>query len=152
SAEKAILGQLGNCPRALLVAALMMSILALAPGLPFLPFALLAGIMAFVAYAIPRRRAEARAAEDAAAAHVKQVAEEEAGQSVRESLKTAGIELVLGKQISSALLPGYGELAQRVSKMRRNFAQQYGFVVPEIKLSDDLSIPPKSYQIKIHGT
>ena len=36
--------------------------------------------------------------------------------------------------------------------MRRKFAKQYGFVVPEIKLTDDLSIGPKTYQIKIHGT
>ena len=36
--------------------------------------------------------------------------------------------------------------------MRRKFARQYGFVVPEIRLSDDLKTPPKSYQIKIHGT
>ena len=36
--------------------------------------------------------------------------------------------------------------------MRRKFAKQYGFVVPDIKLSDSLSIPPKSYQIKMHGT
>ena len=43
-------------------------------------------------------------------------------------------------------------LAQRVAKMRRKFASQYGFVVPEIKLTDDLAIPPQTYQIKIHGT
>ena len=36
--------------------------------------------------------------------------------------------------------------------MRRNFASQYGFVVPEIKLTDDLTIAPKTYQIKVHGT
>ena len=36
--------------------------------------------------------------------------------------------------------------------MRRKFASQYGFVVPEIKLTDDLGIPPQTYQIKIHGT
>ncbi len=42
--------------------------------------------------------------------------------------------------------------AQRVGKMRHKFARQYGFVVPEIRLTDDLSIPAKSYQIKIHGT
>jgi flagellar biosynthesis protein FlhA len=36
--------------------------------------------------------------------------------------------------------------------MRRKFASQYGFVVPEIKLTDDLAIPPQTYQIKIHGT
>jgi flagellar biosynthesis protein FlhA len=36
--------------------------------------------------------------------------------------------------------------------MRKKFAQQYGFVVPEVRLTDDFAIPPKSYQIKIHGT
>ena len=36
--------------------------------------------------------------------------------------------------------------------MRRKFALQYGFVVPEIRVSESLSVPPKGYQIKIHGT
>jgi flagellar biosynthesis protein FlhA len=36
--------------------------------------------------------------------------------------------------------------------MRRHFARQYGFIVPEIKLTDDLGLSPKTYQIKIHGT
>ncbi|TIT58655.1 MAG: EscV/YscV/HrcV family type III secretion system export apparatus protein, partial [Mesorhizobium sp.] len=30
--------------------------------------------------------------------------------------------------------------------------QQYGFVVPEVRVADDFAIPPKSYQIKVHGT
>ena len=38
------LGQLGNYPRALLIAGSVMFLLALAPGLPFLPFALLAAM------------------------------------------------------------------------------------------------------------
>jgi flagellar biosynthesis protein FlhA len=151
SAEKAILAQLGNYPRALSVAALVMFVLAMAPGLPLLPFALLGATMAFVAYAIPKRRAEVRAAEEARALQAKQLAEEEARHSIKEQLRAIEIELCLGKQLSGALLPAHGELAQRVGKMRRMFARQYGFVVPEIKLSDDLSIPPKTYQIKIHG-
>ena len=36
--------------------------------------------------------------------------------------------------------------------MRRKFARQYGFVVPEIKLTDDIKAPAKTYQIRIHGT
>lgn len=36
--------------------------------------------------------------------------------------------------------------------MRRRFASRFGFVVPEIKLSDDLSVDAKSYEIKVHGT
>ena len=39
-----------------------------------------------------------------------------------------------------------------MGKMRKKFATQYGFVVPEVRLTDDMSIPGKSYQIKIHGT
>src|SRR5436190_9138 len=152
SAEKAILAQLGNYPRALLLAALVMFVLALAPGLPLLPFALLGSIMSFIAYAIPKHRAELRAAEEAKVQEAARVTEEEARNSVRESLKTVEIELCLGKQISASFIQTHSELAQRVAKMRRKFAKQYGFVVPEIRLSDDLSIPPKAYQIKIHGT
>jgi flagellar biosynthesis protein FlhA len=152
SAEKAIFAQLGKYPRALLLAAMVMLVLALAPGLPFLPFALLASALGFVAYAIPRRRAELAAAEEANVQEAQRAAEEEARHSVREQLKTVEVELCLGKQLSASFIKTHSELAQRVAKMRRKFARQYGFVVPEIKLSDDLSVPPKAYQIKIHGT
>jgi flagellar biosynthesis protein FlhA len=152
SAEKAIFGQLGNYPRASLMAGSVMLLLALAPGLPFLPFALLGSVLAFMAYMIPRRKAEALAIEDAKAREAADVAADEVRQSVKESLKTAEIELCLGKQLASSFMRSHNELTQRVSKMRRHFAKQYGFIVPEIKLTDDLGIPPKTYQIKIHGT
>jgi len=152
SAEKAVFGQLGSHPRALTLAGVVMFVLACSPGLPFLPFAILGGTMGFLAYAIPRRNAAAQAAEDAKALEVRQKADEEVRQSVKESLKTVELELCLGKQISGSLMASHNELAQRVSKMRHKFARQYGFVVPEIRLTDDLSISPKSYQIKIHGT
>ncbi len=151
SAEKAVLGQLGNYPRALFVAGLVTIVLALAPGLPFFPFALLAGAMIFTAYAVPRWKAEVLANEEAKAARVRAEADEEARNSVKESLKFAGIELCLGKQIAGVLLPTHAELGQRVANMRRKFARQYGFIVPEIKLSDDIFMQPKTYQIKING-
>jgi flagellar biosynthesis protein FlhA len=59
---------------------------------------------------------------------------------------------VLSKELNAALLPSREEIASRIAKMRRKFARQYGFVVPEIRLSDDIKAPPKTYQIKIHGT
>ena len=151
SAEKAVLGQLGNYPRALFVAGLVSLVLAMAPGLPFFPFALLAATMAFIAYAVPRRKAEVQAAKEATAARARADADTEAKYSVKELLRIPGIELCLGKQVAAALLPAHAELAQRVSKMRLKFAKQYGFIVPEIRLSDDIFMQPKSYQIKIHG-
>ncbi|HWT32047.1 MAG TPA: FHIPEP family type III secretion protein, partial [Propylenella sp.] len=152
SVDKAVLGQLGAYPRALYVAALLMAILAVVPGLPFLPFAALGLVMAFVGYTIPKRLEAARALEEAKAAAAAEKASKESRESVKESLRTPEIELCLGKQLSAALLVSHGEIVHRVAKMRRKFAKQYGFVVPEIKLSDDLSLPPKTYEIRVHGT
>ncbi len=152
SAEMAVLSQLGHYPRALSVAGMVVLALALAPGLPFLPFAVLAGIMVFISYAIPRRLAEQKAADEAKVREAEKKSAEEARHSLKESLKISEIEVALGKQLSTALLAAQGELAHRVGRMRRAFAKQYGFVVPDIKISDDLSIPTKTYQIKIHGT
>ena len=150
SAEQAVLRQLGGYPRAVSAAALMMAVLAVMPGLPLLPFALLGIVMAFVGYSLPKRQAAELKKEEARKADER--AQTEAKESVKESLKTAEIELALGSQLSVHLLGSRGELAHRVSKIRKKFAKQYGFVIPEIKLTDNLSIDPKGYQIRIHDT
>ncbi|MET4219111.1 flagellar biosynthesis protein FlhA [Bradyrhizobium sp. LB8.2] len=150
SAEQAVLRQLGGYPRAVSAAALMMFVLALMPGLPMAPFLLLGGAMAFVGYSLPRRQAALKQKDDARKADER--AQVEAKESVKESLKTAEIELALGGHLSVHLLGSRTELAHRVAKIRKKFAKQYGFVVPEIKLTDNLSIDPKGYQIRIHDT
>ena len=152
SAEKTVLDQLVKYPRALFGAALLMAVLAFVPGLPLFPFALISGILGFVGYTVPKRLAAERAVEEAKANASEQQKQKEAKESIKEYLRTSEIELCLGKQIASKLLASHGELSHRVAKMRRKFAKQYGFVVPEIKLSDSLIIQPKTYQIKIHGT
>ncbi|MGY4365151.1 hypothetical protein ACVW1A_001216 [Bradyrhizobium sp. LB1.3] len=138
SAEQAVLRQLGGYPRAVSAAALMMFVLALMPGLPMAPFLLLGGAMAFVGYSLPRRQAALKQKDDARKADER--AQLEAKESVKESLKTAEIELALGGHLSVHLLGSRTELAHRVAKIRKKFAKQYGFVVPEIKLTDNLSI------------
>jgi flagellar biosynthesis protein FlhA len=152
SAEKAVLAQLGNYPRAVMLAGSVMMLLALAPRLPFLPFFLLGSLLITVSILVPRRRAAQKAVEEEAEKAKAAAVAAEARNSVKEQLRTVEIELCLGKQIGTALLKDHSELAQRVAKMRRKFATDYGFVVPEIKLGDDISIAPKSYQVKIHGT
>lgn len=152
TAEQAILGQLGHYPRALFVAAFLMLILALVPGLPLLPFALLGGLMAFVGYTIPKRLAEREAAaEEIRAMEAAQVVHDNKD-TIKDSLAICEIELSLGKQLSAEMLNAHSELAHRVAKMRKKFAAQYGFVVPEIKLSDSLRLSPKAYEFRIHGT
>ena len=152
STDEAVFGQLGAYPRALSVAALLIFGIALMPGLPFLPFAILAACMGALAFAIPRQRNKQKAVEVQAEQQAAAAKEEEEKHSIKSSLKTAEVELLIGKQLSTRLLTAHQELAFRMGKMRKKFATQYGFVVPEVRLTDDFSIPPKSYQIKIHGT
>jgi flagellar biosynthesis protein FlhA len=153
STEGVIIAQFGNYPRALLLAGSVMAVLALAPGLPLLPFAAIAGILTFISFSITRQRAAtARAVATAKTESQFVSAEEQSRLSIREQLKTTEIEICFGKQISTVLMRASSDLPQRVAKMRRKFAKQYGFVVPEIKLAEDLSVPSKSYQIKVHGT
>src|SRR5262249_53477359 len=90
---KAVLSQLVNYPRALFVAALLMFLLAIVPGLPMLPFAVLGGLMAFVGYTIPKRLARERMVEQAKVAEAEEQAKREAKESVKESLKSVEIEL-----------------------------------------------------------
>jgi flagellar biosynthesis protein FlhA len=152
STDEAVINQLSGYPRALFVAAALMGALALVPGLPLIPFTALGGLLAFGAWFIPRQlEAENKLKRETEEKKVIQNKEAEKD-SVKSVLKTSEIELALGKLVSTRLLGAHQELAFRVGKMRKKFASQYGFVVPEIKVTDDIAIPEKAYQIRIHGT
>ncbi|MBL4891686.1 MAG: flagellar biosynthesis protein FlhA [Rhizobiaceae bacterium] len=150
--EKAVLDQLAFYPRALMVSAALMFLLSITPGLPFLPFASLGGLMVVAAILIPKRRAEREALQNEIEVQQAQQKVIAATDTIKDTLKVAEIELVLGKQLGSKLLVAQGEMGLRVSRMRKKFAKTYGFVVPEIKVSDDLSISPRCYEIRIFGT
>jgi len=152
STDKAVVDQLSGYPRALFVAAGLMALLAVVPGLPFLPFIVLSGAMAFGGWYIPRQLAQRDLALRQGEEQKLLEDQQQEKDSVRNVLHTAEIELCLGKQVSAKLLGSHQELAFRVSKIRKKFAAQYGFVVPEIKVTDDFNVPDKSYQIRIHGT
>ncbi|MEM9028685.1 MAG: flagellar biosynthesis protein FlhA, partial [Pseudomonadota bacterium] len=152
AADAAVLGQLSSQPRALLLTAGMLGIFALIPGLPFFPFAVLAGLLAFAGILIPRRWAAVAAAEEARVRAEEESKKESEGQPIKQSLQLSAVEIVLGTQLAATFLSKHGELEQRVTKMRRKFARQYGFIIPEIGLSDDPSLPANGYQIRVHGT
>jgi flagellar biosynthesis protein FlhA len=145
--EKAVLGQLGNYPKALTVTAAMMALLAVMPGLPFFPFAVFAFASGFAGLMIPRHWAQVKAKEDESARQSDQRDMDEARQSIKGDLKVNELEITFGQQLSAVFLKRQDELAQRVGKLRRKFAREYGFVVPEIQLSDEFSLQARSYQI-----
>ncbi|MEO6610183.1 MAG: flagellar biosynthesis protein FlhA [Aestuariivirga sp.] len=150
--QQAVIGQLGGYPRALGMAAGMLAIMSLLPGLPFFPFAIISAAFAGASFFITQTRTREKDATAAAKVVADDLRNSESKASAKELLRVPEIQLCLGRQLSASMLVSHGELAQRVVKMRKKFAHQYGFVIPDIKLSDDLTLLPKQYVIKVHGT
>lgn len=152
SAEKAVLSQLGAYPKALYVSALLLLVMGIMPGLPFFPFTSLALAMATTAYIIPRRleKEEKQRLAESAKEEIKVKQEEK--MSLQTSLVLPTLEIVLGKQLSGKFLLKQAELTLRMANMRRKFAKEYGMIIPEIHIDDDINIAPNTYRIKIHGT
>ena len=150
--ESSIIKQLGAYPRALGVSSAMLGVLALVPGLPFLPFAILSIALFLIVYVTNSAKLKRSAADTATKLAKTKESEDAAKASPKGVLRVAEIELSLGRQLSSMFTVTQSELANRVMKMRKRFALQYGFVIPEIKLTDDIQLPSKEYSIKIHGT
>ncbi len=151
-AERAVLDQLSAYPRALFVAGFLMFILGLVPGLPTVPFALLGLGLVGGGYSISRRAVALREVEAQKVRTEEAKVRAEAKNSVKDALKTDDVELLVGKHLASHVLRSPQEIAHRVGVMRRKFALQYGIVVPEIRVNESLSVVPKGYTVKIHGT
>ena len=153
-------------PRAMYALSAMLGVFALVPGLPTTTFLLLAGVALFLARALkdpsthPGGMAEAGAAAGTggagagAAAGGDAAAKSAAGSPDKlESLlplDTLQIELGYGL-VSLADARRGGDLLERVTGVRRTFAQEMGMVVPPIRLRDNMQMGANEYRFLLKG-
>ena len=130
--------------RPLLIAAGVMLTLAAIPGLPKFSFLLLAAGTAFLAW-----RAPGLAAPAAATLPEKKPAKE----SVEDLLKLDELSLEVGFGLVPLVDQNQGgQLLGRVKALRQNLAQQLGFIVPPVHITDNVRLKPKEYVIALRGT
>ncbi len=148
SADKAIFGQLGRYPRALGLSSFIMFSLALLPGIPALPFLLLAGVSGGLAWSSTKKLAASEAAE---AAETKS----QAAPAVTEDPISAALQIDnLRLELGYGLLPminseGGQRLTDQIKSLRRQLAQEAGFVLPAVRIQDNLQLPANSYVIRV---
>ena len=136
-------------PQAVSVAAAIIFLLGLVPGLPHVPFLALAVLTGGLAYALHRTREKEL---------VKQAKEKELPARSREadpmeSLPSLDLlELEVGYGLIPLVDEGQdGELLERIRALRRQFAQEMGVVIPPIHIRDNLQLKPGGYAILVKG-
>ena len=143
----AVTQQFAGHHRALLITAATLLILGLIPGLPKAPFLLMAAVTGTVAYSglkEPKRGAELPAASAPAGAT--------GPEKVEKLLALDPLELEVGYSLIPLVDPGQGgDLLDRVRLVRRQFATDLGFVVPPVRIRDNLQLKPVAYAIKVRG-
>ena len=149
--EKAVISQLTANPKALVVTCLITGGMAVVPGLPFFCFALWSTAVGAAGYLARRQRLVVQE-RSVSIAESPEIVVERNRHILKKSLQLNELEVRFGSQLAASFIKRQDELAKRVDKMRKKFAQRYGFLIPEIQLIDDLTIMPTGYQIRVHGT
>ncbi|WP_417726561.1 flagellar biosynthesis protein FlhA [Roseovarius sp.] len=144
--DLAIAEQLGRHPTALATVAVLMAVFALVPGLPFGPFILGSLCLGAVAIISNRRRDQDPVSQSEERS---QIAVPE--RSMGDVLELDDIHVEFAPDLVNMVLdPGVG-LEARIANMRRFIATTYGVVLSDIRLTDDPSMPPGGYVIRIQG-
>ncbi|WP_448102739.1 flagellar biosynthesis protein FlhA [Luteibacter jiangsuensis] len=138
-------------PRTLLVVGITLFLVMLLPGLPALPVLLvLAGIGVMIYMA--RQRAM-DAAEEATVAEVQPKAAPGAEEDFYRSLDIEALEIRLGAAVAETFRARTAEMNDRVQGLRRQFALDYGFVLPSIMTREGVAgtLGDHQYQVYLHG-
>ncbi len=151
TAEVAIFKQLGGQPKALWLVAFLLLALSIIPGIPAFPFLTLAIICAGGAYFVNYR--DNAVAEEA----VRQIEEEKvdpksiAEEPISTALKIDHIRLELGYGLLTLInAPKDGQkLTDQIKALRRQLATEVGFVMPSVRIQDNMQLPANTYVIRI---
>ncbi|PSJ41967.1 flagellar biosynthesis protein FlhA [Allosphingosinicella deserti] len=150
---EALFDQLGRFPKVFGLAGFLMITLALLPGLPFVPFASLGGLSCFLAWKMSERATERETqARLVRASQEMQTVDPEEPISRTLAIDALRIELGYG------LLPLINDtqsdprLDDQVRALRRQFAIDYGFVLPSVRILDNMALQPNEYVVYVKET
>jgi len=146
-----IRGQVFDSPQALGVAAGVVGLLGLVPGMPHLVFLLVAGGLGLLAWQLTnKRREDAMKPERTAAAEV-QAANPEASWDDLTPVDTLGLEVGY-RLIALVDKARQGDLLARIKGVRKKFAQDVGFLPPPVHIRDNLGeLKPGMYRVTLRG-
>ncbi len=144
--DQALGNQLAGNATPLMIVAGILGAFALLPGMPFIPFMGAAAAFGAGAWMI-RKTDKSRA--DAAT----EIAEQEPPKSAKigDSIYSDEIHLEVSPDLVGLVLVGEHGFESRIDKIRRYIAEEYGFVLPSIRMTDNPTLKKNEYRIRIQG-
>jgi flagellar biosynthesis protein FlhA len=143
---KEIPRQIFSDPRALMVVAMALFILMLLPGFPAIPVLMV--LIGVVVMAVVASRKKNEALEDAETASP---AASKPGDELQQLMRIEPIEVSLSTSLATALLASASDFSERVAALRKQFAQDYGFILPKVHLGPKAELRDGSYEIFVQG-
>lgn len=141
-----VVSQIFSNPRAIFVTSGVLLFLAVAPGLPTVPFLLMAAATGFIGYRV------SSAQRQMAATTPEEKKPVEPEKEVEEYLRVDPLELEIGYGLIPLVDPAQGgDILNRIAQMRKQFAMEVGMVLPAIRIRDNIQLKPNQYVIKVRG-
>ena len=141
--------QLTRYPRALGVAAVMLALFGVIPGMPMTAFFFVAACLGALAYV--SQKTHSREADEQVAVEAEEEAQAEEQEQRAEDLLTVDLlKIELGYGLIAMADPHQGgDLLSRIQIIRQQMATKVGFVVPVIRIVDNMRLRPNEYQVKL---
>lgn len=146
--------QMFNNPKVMGIVAGMMLLMAFMPGLPTLPFLLIAVMAGGAGYFVytNKKADDVKTEEDAQALQLSEKTEAKK-ENILDLLQIEPLELEMGYRLVPLIeAESGGDLLERIGQIRRQMATEMGFVLPSIRVRDNLQLGPTHYQINLRGT
>ena len=143
--------QLFTDARTLRIAALVIFVIGLMPGLPKIPFAII--VIALLVAAARSNTAKAEAEVEQKEQDEAEVAiDPDDPRALIDRMRVEPLELHLAYDVLDLTDQNAGgDLLQRVRSLRRQLADELGLVIPFVRTSDDVTLEPSTYRILVHG-
>ncbi|HEY5757354.1 MAG TPA: flagellar biosynthesis protein FlhA [Steroidobacter sp.] len=148
--------QLFGQPRALAIAASLLGIMGIIPGMPNLPFLMMAALCGGGAYMLNKRAKEQPSEEEVAAAAAAAAPPPASAESKELTWDDVQPVDIIGLEVGYRLVPLVdkaqgGDLLARIRGVRRKLTQDLGFLVQTVHIRDNLDLAPNSYRINLAG-
>ncbi|WP_395328299.1 flagellar biosynthesis protein FlhA [Novosphingobium sp. BL-8H] len=146
--------QLGRYPKAFGIVAVLMGLLSLVPGLPFIPFASLGGLCGWAAWTMTKKAEAEVIRERTEAAQAKQREAATAEEPIARTLAIDALRIELGYGLLPLINDATAEprLDDQVKALRRQMAIDFGFVLPAVRILDNMALQPNEYIVFVKET